>query len=186
MRLDSLKDLYIDQLQDLYSAEQQLTSALPKMIEGASHPELKTGFRKHLDETKQHVERLEQVLSTIAGTSSGREGGVSGAMEAVYKALGRSPAGKKCAAMAGLIAEGEEVLKASGDPDVRDAGLIAAAQRVEHYEIAGYGTVCTYAEMLGRTSDKETLGRTLTEEKATDEILNQIAKRVVNVDAAVT
>ncbi len=184
MRLDTLKDLYIDQLQDLYSAEQQLQSALPKMMEAASHPELKTAFRKHLDETKEHTERLEQVLSTLAGTASGREGGVSGAMESVYKALGRSPAGKKCEAMEGLIQEGQEMLKASGDTDVRDAGMIAAAQRVEHYEIAAYGTVCTYAEMLGRAADKDILGRTLAEEKATDERLNQIAKQVVNLDAA--
>jgi ferritin-like metal-binding protein YciE len=184
MHLESLKDLYIDQLQDLYSAEQQLESALPKMMEAASHPELKTALRIHLDETKTHRERLEQVLSTLAGTASGREGGMRGAMEEVYKALGRSPAGKKCEAMVGLIQEGQEMIKAGGDADVRDAGMIAAAQRVEHYEIAAYGTVCTYAELLGRAADKDTLGRTLVEEKATDEKLNQIAKQVVNLDAA--
>jgi ferritin-like metal-binding protein YciE len=181
MKLDNLRDLYIDQLQDLYSAEDQLTKALPKMAEAASHPELKAGFRHHLQQTEQHLKRIESVLGELAGTPSGTDGGF---MEKVYGALGRSPAGKKCEAMAGLVQEGEEIIKANADADVRDAGLIAAAQRVEHYEIAAYGTVCTYAKMLGRTSDKDRLGETLTEEKATDEKLTMLAEQVVNPDAA--
>ena len=181
MRLDNLRDLYIEQLQDLYSAEEQLTGALPKMVEAAAHPELKTAFQSHLEETRRHCERLQQVLSDLAGTPSGQGGSM---MESIYTALGRSPSGHKCEAMAGLIEEGEQIVKAKADPDVRDAGLIAAAQRVEHYEIAGYGTVCTYAKLLGRTSDKEILGRTLDEEKATDEKLTELATRVVNLDAA--
>lgn len=180
MNLDTLRDLYIDQLQDLHSAEQQLTKAIPKMVDAASHAELKGALRHHLQETEQHVKRLEQVLSDLAGTSSSSEAGM---MDKVYSALGRSPGGKKCAAMAGLIQEGEEMVKANADSDVRDAGMIAAAQRVEHYEIAGYGSVCTYAEMLGRASDKQRLGETLTEEKAADEKLNMLAKQVVNIDA---
>jgi ferritin-like metal-binding protein YciE len=181
MRLDNLRDLYIEQLQDLYSAEEQLTSALPKMVEAAAHPELRTAFQSHLEETRRHCERLQQVLGDLAGTPSGQGGSM---MESIYTALGRSPAGHKCEAMAGLIEEGEEIVKAKADPDVRDAGLIAAAQRVEHYEIAGYGTVCTYAKLLGRTSDKDILGRTLDEDKATDEKLTELATRVVNLDAA--
>jgi ferritin-like metal-binding protein YciE len=181
MNLNNLRDLYIEQLQDLYSAEEQLTSALPKMVEAAAHPELKTAFRKHLDETKQHRDRLQQVMADLSGTPSGTEGSM---MESIYKALGRSPSGEKCEAMAGLIREGEQIVKANADQDVRDAGLIAAAQRVEHYEIAGYGTVCTYAKLLGRTNDKAILGRTLDEEKTTDEKLTDLATRVVNLDAA--
>jgi ferritin-like metal-binding protein YciE len=181
MRLDNLRDLYIEQLQDLYSAEEQLTGALPKMVEAAAHPELRAAFQSHLEETRRHCERLQQVLSDLAGTPSGQGGSM---MESIYTALGRSPSGHKCEAMAGLIEEGEEMVKAKADPDVRDAGLIAAAQRVEHYEIAGYGTVCTYAKLLGRTSDKDILGRTLDEEKATDEKLTELATRVVNLDAA--
>jgi ferritin-like metal-binding protein YciE len=181
MNLNNLRDLYIEQLQDLYSAEEQLTGALPKMVEASAHPELKTAFQKHLDETKQHRDRIQQVLADLAGTPSGTEGSM---MESIYKALGRSPSGEKCEAMAGLIREGEQIVKANADQDVRDAGLIAAAQRVEHYEIAGYGTVCTYAKLLGRTNDKAILGRTLDEEKATDEKLTDLATRVVNLDAA--
>jgi ferritin-like metal-binding protein YciE len=181
MKLDNLRDLYVEQLQDLYSAEEQLTSALPKMVDAAAHPELKTAFQKHLDETKQHCDRLQQVMADLAGTPSGTEGSM---MQSIYKALGRSPSGQKCEAMAGLIREGEQMVKADADQDVRDAGLIAAAQRVEHYEIAGYGTVCTYAKLLGRTNDKDILGRTLDEEKATDEKLTDLATRVVNLDAA--
>jgi ferritin-like metal-binding protein YciE len=181
MKLDNLRDLYIEQLQDLYSAEEQLISALPKMADATAHPELKTAFQKHLEETKQHRDRLQQVMADLAGTPSGTEGSM---MESIYKALGRSPSGEKCEAMAGLIREGEHMVKANADQDVRDAGLIAAAQRVEHYEIAGYGTVATYAKLLGRTNDKEILGRTLDEEKATDEKLTDLATRVVNLDAA--
>lgn len=185
MKLESLRDLYIDQLQDLYSAEEQLTSALPRMAESAAHPELKAALNDHLQETHQHLERLQRVLADVADVRTGQEGGASGVMERIYSALGRSPAGKKCPAMAGLIQEGEEIVKARADGDVRDAGLIAAVQRIEHYEIAAYGTVCTYAEMLDRGTDHQALGHTLAEEKAADTRLNEVAKQIVNVDATV-
>ena len=161
MQLNSLKDLYLEQLRDLYSAESQLISALPEMAQATSHSELKKGFEQHLEETRQQKQRLEEVFS----------------------ALGASPGGEHCEAMEGLVKEGKEILAMQGDASVKDAALIAAAQRVEHYEIAGYGTVCTYAEMLGRSEDKMTLAKTLEEEKATDEKLTKLAKQVVNPDA---
>ena len=169
MSLRTLPELYLDQLRDLYDAEQQLVDALPKMEEAASHERLAQAFREHLAQTRGHVQRLEQVFDSI----------------------GESPSGKTCKAMKGLIAEGEELideksklLGEDADPSVLDAGLIAAAQRVEHYEIAGYGTVCTYAEMLGRADDHDLLGQTLDEEKDTDDRLTGLAKHVVNPDAA--
>jgi ferritin-like metal-binding protein YciE len=161
MQLNNLQDLYIEQLRDLYSAESQLVDALPKMAKAIQHDELRQGFEHHLEQTKQHKQRLEQV----------------------FQSLGEKPSGEHCKAMEGLIKEGEELLRMKGDESVRDAALIAAAQRVEHYEIAGYGTVATYAEMLGRDDDKKTLGQTLDEEKETDEKLTKLAKKVVNPDA---
>ncbi len=161
MKLNTLRDLYVEQLRDLYSAETQLVEALPKMAEKAAHPKLKQAMESHLDETRQHVERLERI----------------------FESLDEKPEGETCQAMKGLIKEGQEMLKKRGDDDVRDAGIIAAAQRVEHYEISGYGTVATYAEMLGRTEDHDILGQTLSEEKSTDQKLNRLAKQVVNVDA---
>ena len=169
MPLNTLPDLYLNQLRDLYDAENQLLDALPKMAEAAAHPELAQAFHDHLDQTRIQVQRLKQVFSTI----------------------GEDPSGETCQAMKGLIKEGEELigkkdqlLGEDADPSVLDAGLIAAAQRVEHYEIAGYGTVCTYAEMLGRTDDHALLGETLDEEKDTDDRLTRLARRVVNPDAA--
>ncbi len=169
MPLNTLPDLYLEQLRDLYDAEQQLTNALPKMAEAASHPELAQAFHDHLDQTRGQVQRLEQV----------------------FDRLGEDPSGKTCQAMKGLIEEGEELigkknrlLGQDADPAVLDAGLIAAAQRVEHYEIAGYGTVCAYAEMLGHSQDHDLLGQTLEEEKDTDDRLSRLARRVVNPDAA--
>ena len=135
MPLRTLPELYVQQLRDLYDAERQLTEALPKMAGAAAHDDLAQAFRDHLDQTRQHAERLERVFDN----------------------LGERPSGHTCKAMRGLVKEGDEMIdekyhffSEDADPAVLDAGLIAAAQRVEHYEIAGYGTVCTYAEMLGR------------------------------------
>ena len=164
LNLKSFDDLYVAQLQDLYSAETQLVGALPKMAEAASHPELKRAFQDHLDATERQRDRLEQI----------------------FQSLDADPGGETCQAMKGLVKEGEEIIHADAPDAVRDAGLIAAAQRVEHYEIAGYGTVRTFAERLGRTDDARLLGETLAEEKEADGLLNRIAESVVNPDAALT
>ena len=161
MKLETLSDLYLEQLRDLHSAETQIIAAMPKMIQTASHPELKQSFQLHLEETKRQKDRLEEI----------------------FRGLGREPGGHTCKAMMGLVAEAQELIAEGGERDVIDAGLITSAQRVEHYEIAGYGTVATYAEMLGRTQDHRLLGETLSEEKMTDEKLNQLAKTVVNPEA---
>ena len=159
---DSFHDLYVAQLQDLRSAEDQLTEALPKMADAASHPDLKRAFETHLKQTETHRDRLDQIL----------------------RSLGADLDGETCQAMKGLVKEGQEMIAANGDDAVRDAGLIAAAQRVEHYEIAGYGTVVTFAERLGRSDDAALLRQTLGNEKQTDETLTEIAEQVVNPDAA--
>src|SRR6185437_11125844 len=125
--LNTFDDLFVEQLQDLYDAEQRLTKALPKMAAAAHSPALKSAFEEHLRQTQNHVTRLEQV----------------------FKSIGKSAQSKTCQAMKGLVEEGSEVIGANGDPNVKDAALIAAAQRVEHYEIAGYGTVRTFAQHLG-------------------------------------
>jgi ferritin-like metal-binding protein YciE len=161
MKLETLSDLYLEQLRDLYSAESQIIEALPKMEKAASHPELKQAFQQHLEVTKQQRDRLDRI----------------------FEDLGKNPKGHTCKAMEGLVKEANELLGKGGDSDVIDAGLITSAQRVEHYEIAGYGTVATYAEMLGRREDHRLLGETLQEEKMTDETLNRIAKSVVNPEA---
>jgi ferritin-like metal-binding protein YciE len=162
MTLNSLNDLFVVQIQDLYDAEQRLTKALPKMADAATNKPLKSGFQEHLRQTEQHVARLEKVFSII-GLTARRE---------------------TCEAMKGLIAEGEEAIKAGGDPNVRDAALIAAAQRVEHYEIAGYGTVRTLAQHLGQEEVARILQQTLDEEAACDKKLTEIAESLVNVKAA--
>ena len=162
MTLNSLGDLFVVQLQDLYDAEQRLTQALPKMAEAASNSTLKTAFQSHLRETENHVARLEKIFG-VMDMNADRE---------------------TCQAMKGLIAEGEEAIGASGDAAVRDAALIAAAQRVEHYEIAGYGTVRTLALQLGREDIAATLQKTLDEEGACDKKLTKIAESSVNVGAA--
>ncbi len=159
--LNSLDDLFVLQIQDLYDAEQRLTKALPKMAEAASSKQLKAAFQKHLRETEQHVSRLEKVFSI----------------------LGLSAKSETCEAMKGLIAEGDEAISAGGDPSVRDAALIAAAQRVEHYEMAGYGTVRTLAEQLGHKEAARLLQETLDEEGACDKTLTEIAESRVNVKA---
>ncbi|MFO0951604.1 MAG: ferritin-like domain-containing protein [Isosphaeraceae bacterium] len=161
MKLDSLKTLYIDELRDLYSAENQILKALPKMAKAASSKTLQTAFKAHLKETEGQVERLTQI----------------------FEQLGESPKGKTCLAMEGLISEGEELMSQKAEPEVLDAGLIAAAQRVEHYEMAGYGTVRTYARLLGETEAEGLLQATLDEEGKTDKKLSQIAEQVVNPEA---
>jgi ferritin-like metal-binding protein YciE len=161
MKMESLKDLYLEQLRDLYSAETQLVDALPKLAESATSPDLKNGFNHHLRQTRDHVARLERIFDT----------------------LGEKPTGQTCHGMKGLVKEGEEMVKAKGDPDVHDAGLIAAAQRVEHYEIAAYGTVRAYAEVLGQSDAVLTLNRTLQEEKDTDLKLTELARNHINAEA---
>lgn len=161
MQLETLRDLYVEQLHDLYSAETQLVDALPKMAKAASHTQLQRAFESHLTQTKTHVQRLEQI----------------------FEKLGTKPKGQKCKGMEGLIKEGEEMIKMKGEPAAIDAGLIAAAQRVEHYEIAGYGCVYTYAHQLGEQQDARLLKQTLDEEGATDKQLTQLAEQVINLEA---
>lgn len=162
MNAESLLSLYISELQDLYNAERQLTKALPKMAKAASSRELAQAFRNHLSETEGHINRLEKI----------------------FENLEEKPAGEKCEAMEGLIAEGNEAAKAKGDDAVRDAGLIVAAQKVEHYEIAGYGSVCTFAKLLGRRDDLRLLKEIIQEEKTADTSLTALAERVINLEAA--
>jgi ferritin-like metal-binding protein YciE len=161
MKLDTLQKLYTDELRDLYNAENQLVKALPKMAKAASSEELKDAFEKHLEQTKGHVERLEQV----------------------FEGLGEKPKGKTCRAMKGLIEEGSEILKEDGEDSVIDAGIIVAAQKVEHYEIAGYGSVRTFAHLLGQNKAAELLQTTLDEEAETNELLNRLAESIVNPEA---
>jgi ferritin-like metal-binding protein YciE len=160
MKVASLHDLYIDELKDLYSAEGQILKALPKMAKAASSEELRSAFEEHLEQTKVHAQRLEQILAK----------------------LDESPKGKKCKAMEGLVNEGKDLLEEDIDPDVMDAGLIAAAQRVEHYEMAGYGCVRTYAQLLGEEEASVLLQETLDEEGATDKKLSRLAESI-NVEA---
>jgi ferritin-like metal-binding protein YciE len=160
MKMDSLRELYVDELEDLYSAENQIIKALPKMIRGASSKQLKAGFQEHLEQTKGHVQRL----------------------ETIFKELDESPKGKKCKGMEGVIADGAELLEEDAEPEVLDAGLIGAAQHVEHYEIAGYGCVRTYAELLGESKAAKLLQQTLDEEKETDQKLTELA-RGINIEA---
>jgi ferritin-like metal-binding protein YciE len=161
MKLNSLETLYVEELRDLYNAENQLLKALPKMARAASSPELKQAFEEHLDQTQEHVDRLEEI----------------------FDKLGQSPKGKKCKAMEGLIEEGSEILEEEGENSVIDAGIIAAAQKVEHYEIASYGTVCAFANMLGEEDAAELLQQTLDEEGETDKRLTELAEEIVNVEA---
>lgn len=156
MPSDKLKELYIDELKDLYSAETQLVKALPKMAKAASSDELRQGFESHLEQTKEHVQRLEQIFAS----------------------LDESPKGKKCAGMEGLIKEGSEVMEEDFEDAVLDAGLIGAAQRVEHYEIAAYGTASEFARVLGEDEHVSLLEQTLEEEKETDEKLTELAKDI--------
>jgi ferritin-like metal-binding protein YciE len=161
MNLDTLKELYVNELRDLYNAEGQLVKALPKMAKAVSSDELKEAFEKHLEQTKGHIERLEEV----------------------FEEVGEKAKGKTCQAMKGLIEEGSEVLKADGEDSVLDAAIIVAAQKVEHYEIAGYGSVRTFAQLLGQDQSAELLQQTLDEESETNELLNKLAEDIVNPEA---
>ena len=153
---EGLKELYIDELRDLYSAENQLIKALPKMAKAASSDELRQGFEDHLEQTKEHVARLEQI----------------------FEALDESPKGKKCMGMEGLLKEGTEVMGEDFEEAVMDSAIIGAAQRVEHYEIAAYGTAHEFANLLGETEAASLLEETLNEEKETDEKLTELAKEI--------
>jgi ferritin-like metal-binding protein YciE len=162
MEMTSLRELYIAELKDLYSAEKQLVKALPKMAKSATNPELQRAFENHLAETKGHVERLEEI----------------------FQSLEAAPGGKHCKGMEGLIEEGSELMEEDAQEDVLDAGLISKAQHVEHYEIAGYGTVRTYAEILGENEHAKLLQQTLDEEAAADRLLTELAGSI-NIDAAI-
>ncbi len=161
MKIDSLKKLYIDELKDIYSAEKQITEALPKMISKTKNEKLKKAFEDHLKMTENQIQRIEEIFSNKK----------------------ESPSGKKCKGMESIIEEGEEMMKEITDPEVLDAALIAAAQKVEHYEIASYGTVRTYAEILGDEDSRELLQQTLDEEKQTDLKLTELAVNSINIEA---
>ncbi|MBA3608534.1 MAG: ferritin-like domain-containing protein [Chthoniobacterales bacterium] len=156
MELETLKDLYIHELKDLYSAENQIIKALPKMAKAATNPQLAGGFKQHLEQTKEHATRLEQILKSHDETTRG----------------------PKCKGMEGLIKEGQEMIEEDAADEVRDAGLISAAQRVEHYEMAGYGTARTYAKLLGDAKGEKLLQQTLNEEGETDKKLTQLAESI--------
>src|ERR1041384_2635526 len=160
-KLQTLEDLYMDMLKDLYSAEKQLVKALPKLAKNAQSSDLQQAFQEHLKQTEGHVERIERIFSELGG----------------------SPRGKKCVGMEGLVEEGNELLQENVDPDVLDAGLIAAAQKVEHYEIAGYGTARAWAERMGYDKAAQLLQQTLDEESMANEKLTKIAESQVNVQA---
>ena len=161
MELDTLRELYVEGLKDLWSAETQLVKALPRMAKAATHPQLKRAFMKHEKQTQQHVKRLERIC----------------------KELDESPRGKKCVGMEGLIKEGKELIQERPDKDVLDAGLISAAQHVEHYEMAGYGTCRTWARLLGYEGQAQLLQTTLDEEQQTDLDLTTLAESSINLEA---
>lgn len=158
MALDSMEQLFLDELKDVYNAEKQLVRALPRMAKAANDPKLSQAFTKHLRETEGHVQRLERI----------------------FKALGQTPRGKKCKGMEGLIEEGKEILEEDGLPEVIDSALISAAQRVEHYEIAAYGCLRTYAQLLDMADAARLLQQTLAEEEATDEALSALGEGGIN------
>ena len=162
MKNNSLRELYVEELRDIYDAENQLVKALPEMAKAATSDDLRSGFEEHLEQTKEHVRRLEQI----------------------FDGLGEKAKAKKCKGMQGLVAEGSEIIDEDEfEDEVKDAALISAAQRVEHYEIAAYGTVRTYAEILGQQNDISLLEKTLQEEKETDQKLTELAENI-NVEAA--
>jgi len=163
MEMDSLRKLYVDELKDLYSAEKQILQALPKMVKKASNDKLKKAFEEHLRVTEKQVERLDRI----------------------FEKLGKAARGKKCKGMEGLLEEGKEMMQEDMEPEVMDAALIAAAQRVEHYEMAGYGTVRTYAQLLGEDEQAKLLQQTLDEEGDADKLLSQLAESEINVEATV-
>jgi ferritin-like metal-binding protein YciE len=161
MQLNDLQDLFVDELRDLYNAEHQIIKALPKLAKAATNPALKQAFEQHLEQTRGHVDRLEQV----------------------FDLLGQKAQGKKCRGMQGIIDEGKELLDEDVEDDVLDAGLISAAQRVEHYEMAGYGAVRTYAKVLGNEQAARLLQQTLDEEGQTDKVLTKLAQTGINLKA---
>ncbi|HUF89641.1 MAG TPA: ferritin-like domain-containing protein [Gemmatimonadota bacterium] len=163
MNLDSLRKLYVHELKDLYSAEQQIVDALPKMIAGAGNKDLKKALKEHLEVTRKQAKRLEKV----------------------FEGMDFSPRGSKCEGMEGLLKEAAGLLKEKADPDVLDAAIIAAAQRVEHYEIAGYGVARTYAEKLGDYKAADLLQQSLEEEAQADRHLSRLAERTINFQAMV-
>jgi ferritin-like metal-binding protein YciE len=160
-KMSTLEDLFVDLLKDLYSAEKQLVKALPKLAKNAQAPDLQRAFQEHLRQTENHVERIDRIFSDLEG----------------------SPRGKKCVGMEGLIEEGNELLQEDAEPEVLDAGLIAAAQKVEHYEIASYGTARAWAERLGYDKAAQLLQQTLEEESMANEKLTRIAESHINVEA---
>jgi ferritin-like metal-binding protein YciE len=162
MEIDTLQELLIDEMRDIYSAENQITKALPKMAKKASNPQLKKAFETHLKETENHAKRLQQI----------------------FDKLGKKPTGKKCAAMEGLVEEGKEMMAEDMDDETMDAALIAVAQKVEHYEIASYGTVRTWAQAIGDDQTAKLLQQTLDEEGKTDKLLTELAESSINVEAA--
>jgi ferritin-like metal-binding protein YciE len=161
MDMETLKDLYVEELKDLWSAEKQIIKGLEKMTKAANHPQLKEAFSRHQQMTEKHVERLERICADLEV----------------------SPRGKKCVGMEGLIEEAADLIKEKPEADVLDAGLIAAAQHVEHYEMAGYGCVRTYARQLGYEDQAELLQKTLDEEGDTDKLLTEIAETSINLEA---
>jgi ferritin-like metal-binding protein YciE len=161
-KLTTMEDLFLDEIRDLYDAEKQLTKALPEMADAASSDELRNVFQEHFEQTMNQVNRLERIFAE----------------------MDEKPTGKKCAAMTGLIKEGNEMVSASDETAVRDAGLIAAAQKVEHYEISGYGSARTHADILGNDRAVRLLDETLFEEKEADERLNDLANSLINEEAA--
>jgi ferritin-like metal-binding protein YciE len=162
MQVDSLEKLYVEQLRDIYDAENQLVRAIPQMAKAASSTELRTAFEDHLEQTRGHVRRLDEI----------------------FRSLGHPSKGKSCKVMVALIEEGDEIVKSDSEPSVRDAGLIAAAQKVEHYEIAAYGTLRTFAEFRGDRPAAQALQATLDEEYEADKTLTQVAESSINVQAA--
>ena len=163
MEMDSLRELYVDELKDLYSAEKQILQALPKMVKKATNEKLKKAFQDHLEVTQMQLERLDRI----------------------FEEIGKSPRGKKCKAMEGLVEEGKEVMQEDMSSEVMDAALIAAAQRIEHYEMAGYGTCRTWAQTLGEKNQQKLLQQTLDEEGDADKKLTALAESTINVEANV-
>jgi ferritin-like metal-binding protein YciE len=161
MRLESLHSLYVERLRDMRDAEDQILKALPKVIERVQHAELRAALEKHLEETRQQAGRLERI----------------------FDELDESPRGQRCKGMAGVLDEAEDLMKEKGDPGVIDAGIIDAAQHVEHYEIAGYGSLCTFAGLLGYDQHEKLLEQSLNEEKKADDALTNLAERSINLDA---
>lgn len=161
-KMDSMEALLLHELKDVYNAEKQLTKALPKVAKKASSPQLKAAIEKHLEETEGQVERLEKI----------------------FDLLGETPKGTKCKGMEGILEEGEETMKQKGTPETLDAAIIMSAQKVEHYEIAAYGSLATFADMLNRRDIKTLLGQTLQEEEKTDKLLTDLAQSGINQESA--